>query len=455
MTNKVTLTITDGGRPFKTLTFEERSTCLIGRETDCNLKLPNDRAHQTISRYHCLLDINPPYVNIRDFGSLNGTDLNGKIIGQRKPGQSAKEGKKEEYPTYDLQTGDKITLGKSDVVLQVEIEKAPEVSQTIPVIQVPKSDPSTPANDNEQSQYLKLLQAIIRQPAGHAIKDYDIGKMLGKGGFGEVYLARHQQTGEQVAIKLMLPDVATNKDNVERFLDEAAKTKALHHPNVVQLKDFGNSDGVFFFTLEYCEGGSVDKLMKDHGGRLSIKQAMPIIFQTLDGLHYAHNASILLKNCDGTLKKVKGLVHRDVSPQNIFLAKSGNTYIAKVGDYGLAKAFEASGMSSRTLTGTVAGKPVYMPRQQVANFKRAKPEVDVWAVAASLYVMLTGTPPRNFPQGQDPFLALLHSEPVPIRQRNRAIPKALAEVIDLALKDKSELHFKDAISFKQALEAAL
>jgi serine/threonine protein kinase len=95
-----------------------------------------------------------------------------------------------------------------------------------------------------------------------------------------------------------------------------------------------------------------------------------------------------------------------------------------------------------------------MPRQQVINFKYAKPEVDVWAAAASLYNMLTGTYPRDF-SDKDPFVTVLQSDPVPIRQRDSSIPKPLAELIDLALVDNPEIHFKTAAAFKRALESVL
>jgi serine/threonine protein kinase len=95
-----------------------------------------------------------------------------------------------------------------------------------------------------------------------------------------------------------------------------------------------------------------------------------------------------------------------------------------------------------------------MPRQQVINFKYAKPEVDVWAAAATLYYILTGTPPRDF-TGIDRWLVVLQTEPVPVRFRDASIPQPLAEVIDFALADKPEIRFKSAAEFKQALERAL
>ena len=124
-------------------------------------------------------------------------------------------------------------------------------------------------------------------------------------------------------------------------------------------------------------------------------------------------------------------------------------------DFGLAKAFDAAGLSGQTRTGSVAGTPVFMPRQQVINFKYAKPDVDVWAMAATLYHILTGQFPRDFVRGKDPWQTVLQTDPVPIRKRDASIPQKLADVLDLALADKKGLHFKTATDFKRALMGVL
>lgn len=161
------------------------------------------------------------------------------------------------------------------------------------------------------------------------------------------------------------------------------------------------------------------------------------MLQVLDGLDYAHTA--------------KGLVHRDIKPANIFLIVNKGKIVAKLGDYGLGKAFDNAGLSGQTMTGTAMGTPQFMPRQQVLEFKYAQPDVDVWAVAATLYFMLTGTFPRDLTDKVNPMLEILTKPPVPIRNRDAAIPQSLADVIDKALIDNPELHFKSAIAFKQAL----
>jgi serine/threonine protein kinase len=455
MSAKVTLTVTEGSLEGQEFVFDSRTTCIIGRAKDCNPELPDDEAHKTISRYHCLLDIIPPDIRVRDFGSLNGTYVNGEKIGQRQPNQTPEEAAKISFPEYDLKDGDEIKLGNT--VFQVNIEVDKMRSQTQPLVEV-KASTTKPAT--QPPQFSEIIQCLLQQATDGesklvAIRGYTIERELGQGGYGAVYLARHDQTSELVALKLMLPKVAAKPGAIDMFLREIENNKALQHPNVVQLQDYGYDNGTFFFTLEYCDGGSVADLMRQRGGTLSIDEAIPIILQTLEGLHYAHNAEIpCVKRADDKIGKGWGLVHRDLKPHNILLANVNGPRVAKIADYGLAKAFDLAGLSGQTMSGTAAGTPRFMPRQQVINFKYAKPEVDVWAVAASLYNMLTGAYPRNF-GNKDPFLAVLQTDPVPIHQRENSIPKRLAELIDLALVDKPEIHFKTAAEFKQALESVL
>jgi serine/threonine protein kinase len=229
-------------------------------------------------------------------------------------------------------------------------------------------------------------------------------------------------------------------------------TQVLQHPHVVRLWEAGCSQGTFFFTLEFCDGGSVDKLMARRGGKLTLEEAGPLILQALDGLDYAHTVEIPhVKLKDGSIGRGRGLVHRDLKPQNIFLSTAGASRVAKLGDYGLSKAFDMAGLSGHTCSGETAGTPPFMARQQVLHFKEVRPEADVWAMAATFYNMLTGCLPRDFPKGRDPWQLILETNAVPIRQRNPAIPSKLAAVIDQALVDEPEVGFKSAAELKQAL----
>ena len=448
MSSKVTLTITCGNLKGQEFIFDTRTTCIIGRAKDCYPKIPDDEKHRTISRYHCLLDINPPDIRVRDFGSKNSTFVNGEKIGQREAHQTPEEAAQIQFPEYDLQGGDEFTL--SDTSFRVGVALYPEIVKTFQH-QTPPVIPSNQANLWEMLQAF-LLKGVANESHIGVLGDYLLLKELGRGGFSLVYLARHKQTNEQVALKVMLPKVAANQRAVNWFLREVENMKVLKHPNVVGLKEFGYADETFFFTMEYCDGGSVVDLMEKRGfSTLPIGEAVAIILQVLDGWTYTHNAEIPnVRLADGSFAKGRGLIHRDLKPGNIFLANVGGKQVAKIGDYGLAKAFDQAGLSGQTMTGNIVGTPYFMPRQQVVNYKYAQPDVDVWAAAACLYVMITGYSPRNL-QGQDPFLAVLQNDAVPVRDRTSAIPQPLAAVLDRALIDNPDIYYKSAAEFKQAL----
>lgn len=442
--DKVILTIIEGTLKGQTFEFTDRTTCIIGRHLDCHPKLPDDADHNTISRYHCLLDINPPDIRVRDFGSKNGTYVNNKKIGQREANQTPEEATKIKFPEYDLNTGDELKLSKTIFQVSREIEQKIAKTWKPEAIQEPK-----------KFNFFNFLQNLLNRAKTEEklsdLKNYQIIKTIGKGGFSEVFLAKNKNTGGKVALKMLLPQVAANEYAIQSFLREAENTKALNYPNIVQLRDTGYDQGTFFFTLEYCNGGTVEDLIQQRGGRLPIDEALDIIYQVLDALIYAHNADIPnIKQADGSAKKGKGLVHRDIKPSNIFLVKSQGKMIAKLADYGLSKAFDLAGLSGQTITGNKAGTPLFMCRQQVLNFKYVQPEVDIWATVATLYYLLTGCYCRDF-NNQDPFLAILQDDPISIDQRNINVPDSLANLIDLALQDNPELHFKDAKIFKQAL----
>ena len=465
MPAKISLTVTQGKLQGRQFIFDSRTTCILGRNVDCNPKLPDDEDHRTISRYHCLLDINPPAIRIRDFGSRNGTYVNSKKIGQRQAEQTPEEGAKLQFAEHDLQDGDEIKLGNT--IFKISIESDPQEINISNFIS--NFFPSTVYIDDNSEQltqplnFLNKIKGLLKlADSGDnnliAIRGYQIVKLLGKGGFGEVYLAKHNQSGKFVALKVMLPSVAAAGEQAyQMFLRETENTKALRHPNVVELIDYGYSENIFFFTMEYCKGGNVFDLVRQQDKPLSIDLALAIILQILDGLEYTHNAEIPYVKLDGGgFGRGRGLVHRDLKPNNIFLdwVDVDKKFVAKVGDYGLSKAFDIAGLSGQTMSGAKAGTPFFMPRQQVLNFKYTQPDVDIWATAACLYYMLTENLPRNF-TGADAFLTVLQNDPVPIKARNASIPQPLAEVIDLALVEKPEIYFKTAIEFKQALLSVL
>ncbi|NUR00949.1 MAG: protein kinase [Streptomyces sp.] len=497
---RVAFTVLQGSLRGRTFEFPGRTTCVVGRADDCTLRLPQDEEYSGISRHHCLLDINPPDVRVRDLASANGTYVNGDRIGQRDARLPRQEADRLPSSERELADGDEIRLG--DVRLRVGIHvplrcatcgtttsevggveaaghgdssrcercrttRTPSASGARPqphperrcaacggrldaehTVQ-PFAEELCAACKGDPERIMRQLLRVAEDGSRnlYLFGGYTILRRLGQGGMGAVYLARDHQTEELCALKVMLPQAAGSEEATARFLREMSTVEMLRHPHLVRLHDHGCWNGIFFFVMDYCDGGDVAELVHRRGGRLPDYQALGITLQVLDGLEHAHRADARVYDAEGHPLAVRGLVHRDLSPRNIFLHGG----MAKVGDFGLAKAFDAAGLSGLTHTGTSAGNPSYVSRQQVLQFKRAQPEVDVWAAAACLYYMLTGSAPRDFPPHADRWRVVLETPAVPIRRRNPDVPERLARVVDHALTEHPRIGFTTVADFRRAL----
>ena len=509
--HKVVFLFIEGGLASKTLTFSRPVRIVLGRDLSARPRFPDHDEYRRISRRHCLVEIKPPEVQIRDLGSMNGTWVNERLIGRRVQDNPLARIDPDKFPAVRLSHGDEFRLGKT--VIRVEVYKAlscsgcgaeinvkgdpdgPPLCQACRegserTVMVPDSrktppEPQPPAHrrlpvrclgcdrkaagdsgfalrglplcpecrKNPRNMLEGLLARADRGEKSLAgLAGLKIFKELGRGTSGAVFLAQKTKNSELTAVKVLLPEIAVHDWGRESFLREVENAKVLNHPNVVRLDDSGSYRGLLFYTMEYCDAGSLRELVTRRGGKLPVDEAMTIILQALEGLEYIHQAEIpMVKLADNKVGRGRGLVHRDLKPANIFLSGKPGALQAKIADVGVAKVFETAGLSGLTRTGTVAGSPVSMPRQQVINFKYARPDVDVWAMAATLYLVLTGFYPRHFPQGADPFRVVLTTTPVPIRERNDRIPEKLASVIDRALIDNPAITFQRAVDFRQAL----
>jgi eukaryotic-like serine/threonine-protein kinase len=207
---------------------------------------------------------------------------------------------------------------------------------------------------------------------------------------GAVFLVRKRGAQSDLALKVMLESQRLDPQHRKRFVREMAHTAAAQHPNVVSVFEAGEFEDVAFYMMEFCRGGSA----ADHG-RLPIEAAATVILQVLDALIFMSGVTAL-ELVDDEPRPFTGLVHRDLKPANILFPVAGS-YLTKVADFGFAKAYEAAGLTNVTRQPPfAAGTAPYMPRQQVVEFRAAKPEVDVWAAAASFYRMVTGEWPRKF-----------------------------------------------------------
>ena len=280
-----------------------------------------------------------------------------------------------------------------------------------------------------------------------------IGPRLGRGGMGTVYSAVDRESGERCAVKVMRGDAASPPGGDPRVLRELRTAEALVHPHIVRTHACGYADGRYFLVMELCEGGSLDERVRQ-GEPPGPAAAVALVLDVLDALQHAHTAPLEALDAQGRPVQVTGVVHRDIKPHNLLLAGDPSRPRVKIADFGLAKSYELAGASGVTRTGASAGTPAFMPRQQVVNFKYVQPDVDVWAVAASLYFVLSrGRTPRDFPPDRDPWLTAWHSRPVPLAERAPDVPPRLARLVDEALTDTPRIRFPTAAALRSALEA--
>lgn len=267
-----------------------------------------------------------------------------------------------------------------------------------------------------------------------------------------VFLVLEEESGRLMALKRLKNEVNRDPVNHRRFMREAYVAGQLDHANIVRYHTLGLCGRKYFMLMELCEGGSVAQLLRERGGILDLELATRIFLQVLDGLDYAHNVPILRKLDNGNIVKSQGIVHRDVKPGNILLLGRDKNLTAKVADFGLAKAFATTSRELCTPLFERGGTSEFMPLRDYLNFMHATPAADVWAASATYYYMLTGCFVRPECPGEYTFMM---KERVPVRQRNSAIPKKLAEVIDHALLETPTIGVSSARELKRMILEAL
>jgi serine/threonine protein kinase len=245
--------------------------------------------------------------------------------------------------------------------------------------------------------------------------------LLGQGGMGAVYKARQTKLDRPVAVKILPPEVAGTPAFAERFLREARWLARLNHPHIVTVYDFGDVEGLYYFTMEYVDGRNLRDLLQ--GGALPAARALAIVPQLCEALQYAHD---------------EGLVHRDIKPENILLDMKGRV---KIADFGLARLVGLT-PTYLTLTGTheVMGTLLYMAPEQMKRAHAVDHRADIYSLGVVLYEMLTG----ELPLGR--FAPPSHKA---------AVNEQLDQVVLRALAREPAERYQDAAAFKQDVEAAL
>lgn len=275
---------------------------------------------------------------------------------------------------------------------------------------------------------------VDRELLGSALPAYDIGDVLGRGGWGYVVSGQHRQLDRQVAIKQLPANLATDPAVRRRFTAEARVLASLDHPHVVPVFDFVERDGLCLLVMELLPGGTLRSRVSAAGG-FAAPQAVAVSLACASGLGAAHR---------------RGILHRDVKPENMLFAASG---VVKVTDFGIAKVIGGPD-TVVTRDGDVLGTPAYIAPEQVRG-GQISPATDVYGLATVVYELLAGVLP--FPEEAEAVAILFkhaYEQPVPLRDATRDVPDPVAAVVMRGLATESAERFASAESFGVALAEA-
>ena len=272
---------------------------------------------------------------------------------------------------------------------------------------------------------------------GSLVGPYRVGKLLGAGGFGAVHAAEDTRTGVTVALKLLHPELVTDRDTVDRFILEAEVTARAGNPHIVRVLEASFTGQAVYVALELIAGETLANTLRR--GALPAEQAVDIAIQMLDGLSVAH---------------ALGIIHRDVKPANVFLADTPEEprSLVKLLDFGIGRLLSAAEHQRLTRTGTQLGTPHFMAPEQVTDAKRADARADLYAVAVTLFSMLSGTRPYGQASVGEWISIITRCTPAPpVSSPFGRLPPLLVDVVAIGLSIDPAGRFQDAGSFGRAL----
>lgn len=268
---------------------------------------------------------------------------------------------------------------------------------------------------------------------GKTLGQYTLETPLGKGGMASVYRAYQASVDRYVAIKVMTPEIANDPGFVERFQREARIIGRLEHPHILPVIDFGESDGTYYIVMRYMDGGSLDDRMRQR--RLQPEEVAHYLDQIASALDYAHQ---------------KGVVHRDLKPNNVLLDRANNCYLT---DFGIAR-IEGGDQRKLTATGSVMGTPAYMSPEQAMG-RPVDGRSDIYTLGVMLYEMATGKLPFTADTSAALIFHHVYEMPPSPRQFNPNLPEAVEPVFMRVLAKAPEMRYGTAEELARDFSQAL
>ena len=457
----VRLVVAKGADEGSAFQLAEGETKVIGRSPRADIVLHDDG----ISRQHCRARVENGACWLVDLNSKNGTSMNGRRIA----GEVA------------LNAGDTVTLGFSSLDVHVTpagedssetaIEK-PITAQVIEedeplghidAIETVERPAAAPAKGQESvmgafEQFLDLPSSAGQQAQppssalelsiepipeaakpkpqadrliGRVIAGYRIEAFLRQEDISRVYAALQLSMERKVCMKVLSPDLTDDTQAVHRFITAARSAGKLSHPNIVQVYDAGEEDGVNFLTIELVDGTTLREHLHRHGRNraLDLAEAIDIVEQVGDALAYAHGQSV---------------VHGNITPDNIYITPHN---VAKLADLGFSKNLAESGIERPSRFGEQRGDLYFTAPEQLADPHSVTPKADVYGLGAVMFVMLTGHMPFRGNSAQEILERVRAGRRETVRRLRKEVPVELGGFVDRAMALKSENRYDSAARF--------
>ena len=266
---------------------------------------------------------------------------------------------------------------------------------------------------------------------------YRLVRLLGEGGMGSVYEARHDLIGRRFAVKFLHAELASHPEILQRFRREAQAAGSLENENIAAVTDFGSSpDGAPYIVMEFLEGEDVAKTLARFGP-MPIQRAAHILIQVCRGLFAAHG---------------RGIVHRDLKPENLLLQQRGDGGdLVKILDFGIAKLKTTEGPQNQTRTGITLGTPYYMPPEQARGQKELDERADIYALGVILFELLSGRKPHDGENYNSILYSILMQAAPRIETFRADLPPDLAAIVHRAMAADPNDRFQTVSELGQAL----
>jgi len=265
---------------------------------------------------------------------------------------------------------------------------------------------------------------------------YEVRRVVGSGGFAEVYEVWDKDLERRLAVKVLRPDVAWTAGMIERFQRETRAGARLEHANILPIHFVGDGEGLVYYAMPFVDGMSLGELLKRSGGALPPDRALAIILPILDALDHAHKA---------------GLIHRDIKPENIMLDTARGRPLLV--DFGIARRLDSKAGAGLTQTGLVIGTPHYMSPEQALGDPNLGPQSDLYSLGCVLFQMVTGVPPFDGESSQQVVGKHIADPPPAASTVNPNVPRELSDVILRCLEKQPSDRFRSAGEVIAALES--